>query len=146
MRYLKGDATSPQCEGQWVIAHVCNDLGAWGSGFVLALSKRWPDLKKTYQRGSLELGTVQFVEVEPGCYVANMIAQRGVQSKDNPVPLDYVALDTCLQKLSDFAESRALSVHMPKIGAGLAGGDWSQIEPLIQFDLSLVDATVYLWE
>lgn len=41
--YLKGDATTPQARGNKIIAHVCNDLGGWGKGFVLAISKRWPE-------------------------------------------------------------------------------------------------------
>jgi hypothetical protein len=24
-----------------LICHICNDLGGWGKGFVLALSRRW---------------------------------------------------------------------------------------------------------
>ena len=39
--YLTGDATCPQARGVKVIAHVCNDLGGWGKGFVLAISERW---------------------------------------------------------------------------------------------------------
>jgi O-acetyl-ADP-ribose deacetylase (regulator of RNase III) len=41
IRYLKGDATRPAGHGPKVIVHCCNDRGAWGSGFVLALSNRW---------------------------------------------------------------------------------------------------------
>ncbi len=40
IRYIKGDATQPQAGGNKVIAHVCNDLGGWGKGFVMAISKR----------------------------------------------------------------------------------------------------------
>jgi len=32
--YIKGDATAPQGKGVKVIAHLCNDLGGWGKGFV----------------------------------------------------------------------------------------------------------------
>ena len=39
--YLKGDATKPEGLGTKIIAHVCNDVGLWGKGFVLAVSKRW---------------------------------------------------------------------------------------------------------
>ncbi|MEV6001124.1 Appr-1-p processing protein, partial [Streptomyces griseomycini] len=28
-------------KGVKVIAHVCNDIGGWGKGFVLAVSRRW---------------------------------------------------------------------------------------------------------
>ncbi|RKW18275.1 MAG: Appr-1-p processing protein, partial [Capnocytophaga sp.] len=41
IKYIKADATFPQSEGNIIIPHICNDIGAWGKGFVLALSKRW---------------------------------------------------------------------------------------------------------
>ena len=39
--YIKGDATSPISPGNKIITHICNDIGGWGKGFVLALSKKW---------------------------------------------------------------------------------------------------------
>ena len=41
IQYRTGDATRPEGDGPKIIAHICNDVGAWGKGFVLALSKRW---------------------------------------------------------------------------------------------------------
>lgn len=41
IEYIKADATLPQSEGTIIITHICNDIGGWGKGFVLALSKRW---------------------------------------------------------------------------------------------------------
>ncbi|EGJ73150.1 hypothetical protein STTU_0361 [Streptomyces sp. Tu6071] len=41
--YVRGDATAPRGRGPRVIAHVCDDRGGWGKGFVLALSRRWPE-------------------------------------------------------------------------------------------------------
>ena len=37
LRIIKGDATAPQGSGTKIIAHVCNDQGGWGKGFVLAV-------------------------------------------------------------------------------------------------------------
>ncbi len=34
--YLTGDATQPQSAGPKLIVHVCNDIGGWGRGFVVA--------------------------------------------------------------------------------------------------------------
>ncbi|MFJ6385555.1 hypothetical protein ACIQI7_36810, partial [Kitasatospora sp. NPDC092039] len=51
--YVRGDATTPQGKGVKVIAHVCNDLGGWGKGFVLALSRRWPEPEAAYRPGSV---------------------------------------------------------------------------------------------
>jgi O-acetyl-ADP-ribose deacetylase (regulator of RNase III) len=48
--YLIGDATAPGGRGPGVIAHVCNDSGGWGKGFVLAVSRRWPEPEAAYRR------------------------------------------------------------------------------------------------
>lgn len=82
--YLKGDSTSPQTSGIKIIAHICNDIGGWGKGFVLAISKRWPEPEKAYRewhrdraKNDFALGSIQIVQVEPYIYIANMIGQRG---------------------------------------------------------------------
>ncbi len=50
IKYIKGDATSPQAKGTKIIAHICNDLGGWGKGFVLAISKRWKEPESSYRK------------------------------------------------------------------------------------------------
>src|SRR5580698_5540621 len=84
IRYSVGDATSPSAADNRIIAHICNDQGAWGKGFVLALSRRWrtPGLafKKWFSvQSDFELGSVQLVQVEPDTWVANMVAQHGLR-------------------------------------------------------------------
>ena len=49
INYLKGDATAPSVRGNKIIAHVCNDLGGWGKGFVLEISKRWEEPEIQYR-------------------------------------------------------------------------------------------------
>ncbi|MER6222835.1 macro domain-containing protein [Streptomyces sp900105755] len=136
--YVRGDATTPSGKGVKVIAHVCNDLGGWGKGFVLALSRRWPEPEKAYRawhrdraNNDFGLGAVQLVQVERYIWVANMIGQRGTRTGSKGVPVRYEAIDAALAKLADEALERGASVHMPRIGCGLAGGKWSRIEPLI---------------
>jgi hypothetical protein len=34
------------------IAHVCNDRGGWGKGFVMAISQRWPQPEMEYRAGT----------------------------------------------------------------------------------------------
>ena len=48
--YSTGDATLPQGRGPGIIAHVCDDIGQWGKGFVLPLGKRYPDAEKQYRK------------------------------------------------------------------------------------------------
>jgi O-acetyl-ADP-ribose deacetylase (regulator of RNase III) len=46
-------------------------------------------------------------------------------------PILYEAVREALAELARFARSEGASVHMPRIGCGLAGGTWDRIEPLI---------------
>ncbi|NBM20381.1 macro domain-containing protein [Streptomyces sp. GC420] len=150
--YVRGDATAPQAKGVKVIAHVCNDLGGWGKGFVVAVSRRWPGPEAAYRRWHRErarndfgLGAVQFVRVEPTIWVANMIGQRGMRTGSKGVPVRYEAIGTALGAVADRAAGLGASVHMPRIGCGLAGGTWSRIEPLITQSLTArgIPVTVY---
>ncbi|MFF5183573.1 macro domain-containing protein [Streptomyces sp. NPDC000345] len=136
--YVRGDATVPSVKGVKVIAHVCNDIGGWGKGFVLALSRRWPEPEAAYRAWHRErasndfgLGALQLVQVKPDVWVANMIGQRGTRRGSRGVPVRYEAIDTALSRLADPVIGLAASVHMPRIGCGLAGGTWSRVEPLI---------------
>ncbi|MEV5250158.1 macro domain-containing protein [Streptomyces werraensis] len=139
IRYVRGDATVPSVKGVKVIAHVCNDIGGWGKGFVLALSRRWSEPEAAYRAwhrdraaNDFGLGAVQLVQVERYVWVANMIGQRGVRTGSKGVPVRYEAIDTALDRLAGHARELGASVHMPRIGCGLAGGTWSRVEPLVE--------------
>jgi len=153
IRYVTGDATAPVGDDPKVIVHVCNDLGKWGKGFVLAVSRRWKDPERVYKVAfsaapTPVLGDVQFVAVTEALTVANLIGQHGVATRTTKTPpVRYEAIRDGLEKIAAHARARAASVHMPRIGCGLAGGEWSRIEPLIEETLlaSDVDVTVYDW-
>ncbi|MFJ9775241.1 macro domain-containing protein [Kitasatospora sp. NPDC101157] len=151
--YVRGDATTPRGKGVKVIAHVCNDLGGWGKGFVLALSRRWPEPEAAFRRWHRErakndfgLGALQMVQVEPYVWVANLVGQRGIRTgRSTGVPVRYEAIDTGLATLAEHALELGASVHMPRIGCGLAGGRWPKVEPLVAERLTArgVPVTVY---
>ena len=155
INYIKGDATCPQARGVKIICHICNDIGGWGKGFVLAVSRRWDAPEAEYRTwyasgrdGGFALGAVQFVQVEPYIWVANMIAQRGVKSGSSGPPIRYEAVAGSLVQVAAKAKALGASVHMPRIGCGLAGGNWTKIEPLIEEHLvgAGVSVTVYDFE
>jgi O-acetyl-ADP-ribose deacetylase (regulator of RNase III) len=86
----------------------------------------------------------------------------GVLGLNRP-PIRYDALAVCLQSVAAYAfymagfhvmeteveiephEPTAASVHMPRIGCGLAGGKWEEVEPIIQRELVVrgVSVTIY---
>ena len=162
--YVTGDATQPIGDGPKVIAHIVNDEGRWGSGFVLALDKLSPVPQENYLAwhqnhiegwaGSrFELGYVNFGRVRSSHHpdgslvVANMIAQRGTGKDPDGRPcIRYGALERCLKYLADTSLGSGESVHMPRIGAGLAGGDWKIIERLIVEYVCLAGVAVTVYD
>ncbi|MEU1964798.1 macro domain-containing protein [Micromonospora sediminicola] len=153
LRIIQGDATSPQAKGPKVIAHVCNDLGGWGKGFVLAISRRWPEPERDYRDwhrhragNDFGLGATRLVRVAPDLWVANMVGQRGMRRGSGGPPIRYDAVERCLTALADHAEELGASVHMPRIGCGLAGGSWQRIEPLVLRTLCARDIPVTVYD
>jgi len=146
--YLAGDATKPIGEGTKIIVHCVNNIGAWGAGFVLAISRRWPEPKATYadhsKKGLLGLGTVHFVPVgSSDIVVANLVGQKGIRGPNNPTPISYSALETGLNAVAEQARKLSATVHMPRIGCGLAGGEWSKVEAIVNKTLVDIDVCVY---
>lgn len=102
------------------------------------LPARWPEPEAAYRAwhrdragNDFGLGAVQVVPVDRYVWVANMIGQRGIRRGSKGVPVRYDAIDRALDRLADRAVELEASVHMPRIGCGLAGGSWERVEPLI---------------
>jgi O-acetyl-ADP-ribose deacetylase (regulator of RNase III) len=136
IRYIKGDATNPIGDGRKYIIHCCNDCGKWGAGFVLALSRKWKSPEREYRkRPNYRLGDIQVCPVENDITIINMIGQHGIgRSVDGRPAIRYSAIRECLKQV--FKVARGGSIHAPRFGAGLAGGDWNIIEALIKEELT----------
>ena len=152
INYVKGDATEPIGSGTKIIVHVCNDIGKWGAGFVLALSNKWSEPEAQYKSIKPErrkLGMIQYVNVESDTIVVNMIGQHTCSPNLFGVPpVRYEAIGVCLRKVAEFAGAiadggREVSIHMPEIGCGLAGGKWSIMEKVIENAVGDIPVTCY---
>ena len=161
---IKGDLlyNVKNVKGNVIIPHVCNNIGAWGAGFVVPLGKKYPLAKEEYKRWFNEdqynffLGNTQFVQVDNNVFVANMVAQDGITSGSTgdrsrvvDRPLRYDALFQCMIQVADFAESidPQAVIHCPKFGSGLAGGYWGFIIQMIEdiWDKRGLDTVVYTY-
>lgn len=162
IRYLNGDALDPvpryrqTVDHPAVIAHVVNDVGRYGAGFAGAVAKRYPHARSNYLQWSVgdgnpswpkfQLGSVQVFPIEPtGLWMAHLLAQRGLRSPRNKVPLDLDSLKESLRGLWLWSTISEAEVHMPEIGCGLAGGSWGQVEPLVTKFLSGKDIPVTVY-
>lgn len=165
IQYLKGDVTKVRenfPEGKIVIPHVLSETGAFNAGVAGCIRNKWP---KAYDHWHLYLqmwhltegfdihpwGETNVCLVEKDLYIANMCAQIGLRSNKNTKALSYAFLEMCLDDLKDWTWensgfrwiSQSYSIHMPRIGCGLAGGKWDKVEPIIQKCLGEYDVYVY---
>lgn len=142
-----------------IVPHVCNNQNLFGAGFAAAVSQHYPIVKENYHLLGLNflknnLGYVQFIDVITDnqfghkLTFANMIAQNGVISKNNPRPLNYLALVKCMNTINkyinqNFNTENKVQIHAPKFGCGLAGGNWYFIEELINDIWSNIPVLIY---
>ncbi len=141
--YEKGDLFLHSLENV-IICHICNNLGKWGKGFVMTISKYSKKPEKEYKLlKKYELGSTQYVEIDK-VVIANMIAQNGINTKYlQKCRVDYDNLEKCLRNVYEFNKSMNYKIYMPQIGSGLAMGDWNIIENMI--DSIFNDMNVYVF-
>ncbi len=75
-----------------------------------------------------------------------MVGQYDVRLTEEGPPIRYAAVEDCLEKVGDKALSLNATIHMPRIGCGLAGGKWEEIEPIIIRQLCTKDIDVYVYD
>jgi hypothetical protein len=170
--YIDGDATEPVSTGPGdlrFLVHCCNDIGAWGSGFVMAISHKWREPHLAYTNwhygidniyrttGPFQLGEVQFVQVHADLIVCNLIGQHSVTGAHNRhnkdrIPVRYEAVELGLAKIRLAMHGmqemgKTCTFHGPKMGADRAGGDWNVIAGSIKWIMCAtgISSTVYEW-
>lgn len=156
IEYKIGNALDIQSNNTILFPHIINRDGGWGKGYVLSISKKWkgPELEyrkwvKEYKEKTgdkLPLGAIQIVEVGEKTYVINMCAQDGFKSFYNPVPLNYNALHTCLLELDKWIQENNLNdpvISLPRIGCGLGGASWDNVEKILNTTLNKYNIFVY---
>lgn len=136
--------------GADIIGHGVNCKGGFGSGVAGVVAQKYPKARHRYldkfQNEGWSLGDVQFVKVlGKQEYIANCATQfnYGYTGECNA---DYPAIRTCMEKVRDYAKANKFTVAIPKIGAGLAGGDWNIIKGILDEVFVDYDCTVYYLE
>ncbi len=128
------------------IAHGCNCSGGFGSGFAKAVAERYPSVKMgylyRYNTCGWRLGFVQILGVGDGSgrEVANCATQ---QRYGRPDEGPYVSYEAVRQVIKELVRSWPDGFAMPKVGAGLAGGNWDIISKIIEEESGLVEVRVY---
>lgn len=133
-----------------IIVHGCNAQGVMGGGIAWQIRNQYPQAYEEYvgvhkAEGGLRLGDVIFTTIDQaaGLFIANAITQKyyGTSGKKY---VSYKAVFEAMKTVAEFSEDIGIPVHYPLIGAGLAGGDWSIIQPVIDAAFKQ-DAERTLW-
>ena len=131
------------------IAHGCNCSGGFGSGFAKAVAQLYPSVRQAYlhrynTRG-WKLGECQILGVGDGTgrEIANCATQQRYGKPDEGPYVSYPAIRQVFRDLCS-SSWRDGGFAIPKIGAGLAGGNWDIISKIIEEESGDVEVRVYI--
>lgn len=133
---LQGDLLQSDCN---VICHVANCFHVMGAGIARQIKIKYPsayeaDLRTPYGAFS-KIGTVSSAKVD-NRLIFNCYAQWDYSSSEKQI--EYGGLYQCLKAVSRFPDDTGLiqqapfKIGMPRLGCGLAGGDWSVVKQIIE--------------
>ncbi len=150
MKTIKGDLLQLALTGQFdVIIHGCNCFCTMGAGIAKAIRSEFPEAFKadttTEEGDRKKLGGYSHATVNRGDHTITIIngySQFNYTGKG--VLIDYDAIRTIFSTLKKEYPDKRLAY--PKIGAGLAGGDWPTISAIIDQELRGADHTLVIFE
>lgn len=162
MNKIKGDLIALAKKGEFdVIAHGCNCFCKQKSGIAKQMVEYFQTnyyngtdcgipfeefaLENPYTEGDInKLGQIEWEHrVVPSgkhLYVVNCYTQYRYGKDPKTVYLDYEALALCMRKINHVFKGQHLGI--PKIGCGLAGGNWEVVEQILINTLKDIKVTV----
>lgn len=166
---IEGDLIKLAKEAKFdAIVHGCNCLSTMGAGIAPQMAKAFGCDKFEMEQwgpGIEKLGCIDYATVvlcenaiwnlsdyknnknEPELTVINAYTQYnyGRNHIDGDIaPFDYVAFTLCMRKMNHIFKGK--HIGMPKIGAGLAGGNWQLIHQIIVRELKDCIVTVVIYK
>jgi O-acetyl-ADP-ribose deacetylase (regulator of RNase III) len=148
-----------------VIVHGCNAQGVMRSGLAKQVREQYPAVYDAYKaaqpvvprdatgasnmggremRGTLKLGSITHVEVQPNKWIVNAVTQFNY-GYDGKRYVSYDAVDVAFRQTVRFMTSiyavRGVmpALHIPRIGAARGGGD---LRAILEIIMSVVPETI----
>lgn len=140
IEYINGDLFSTDCK---YILHGANSRGVMFSGVAKIVRQKYPkayqDYVDIYNNNGLFLGDFYCSEQPDGKVIINAISQKDYGTEK--VQVSYWAIANIFRNLNVLNIGE---VALPKIGAGLAGGDWNVISAIIENEAKNYKPIVYV--
>jgi len=146
MKVTKGDLIKKAKEGEFdLIVHGCNCFCTMGAGIAKGIKSEFPEAfdadQETTEGSKEKLGTCSYAKIKRegiNLIVVNAYTQFNYHGPG--IKIDYDAVRSCMKWIKENFEGKRIG--LPKIGAGLAGGDWEIISQIIEKELAGEDVTL----
>lgn len=129
LQYIRGNLLTSDCD---VIAHGCNCYNAMTGGIARAIAHMYPGAERadsaTERADESQLGSFTYTRGNPSVF--NLYTQY-----EPGANIDYDAVRGAFKAFYHHLKSHNmldLKIGIPKIGAGIAGGDWGRISKIIE--------------
>lgn len=146
MDVVRGDLIQLALDGEFdVVVHGCNCQCVMGAGIAKAIRKAFPAAfaadQATPKGDRAKLGTISLATVEAASREITVVnAYTQFHWRGRKPLADYDAIRSSFAAVrTAFSGKR---IGYPKIGAGLAGGDWSVISSIIDEELAGLQHTL----
>jgi O-acetyl-ADP-ribose deacetylase (regulator of RNase III) len=145
---VEGDLVKLAAQGMFdVIVHGCNCFCTMKSGIAKSIVEQWPMAayidSKTVKGDRNKLGTYTSAYItEIDLEIINAYTQYKYGT--DKIQVEYKAVQKVFQSLNEEYKNLGVIVGIPKIGCGLAGGEWPVVEHII--DQATPDLNIYLIE
>lgn len=128
-----------------VILHGCNCFHTMGSGIAKYLKNKFhqvytADITQTIRGDRKKLGTFSTAVISDNLHILNCYTQY-YYGRDNRLYAEYEAIEKCMDTVAE--RYSTWEIRLPKIGCGLAGGNWIVVEKIVDKTLGKFNALVY---
>jgi O-acetyl-ADP-ribose deacetylase (regulator of RNase III) len=122
-------------EDSGIIVHGCNAQGVFNAGIAKQIREKYPqvylDYKNKHNQFGLQLGDIIITKINSNLFFVSAITQKYYGRNKNKIYVSYNAILHCFQKINELALKENLEVKFPKIGCGLANGNWHIVKDII---------------
>lgn len=136
--------TGDLCDAtETIVAHGVNCQGSFGSGVAGAIKRRHPKVAQAYlDAKEHQPGSLICVPYKDQIWVhAHTQEQFGY---DGQKYASYQLVQQCMRELLKLSVLFGVApIAMPKIGCGLGGLEWGEVQKIINYELMGVDVFIY---
>lgn len=139
-----------------LIIHGCNAQGVFNKGIAKQIRSLYPECYNQYIKNfdfvkelypncfdDVLLGTIGIIEINKDLVFVNAITQKYFGNDKNVVYVNYDAIAKVFNKIVKLNDHYNLTIKFPKIGAGLANGDWDKISKIINNELQTFNGVAF---